>query len=123
MPIVRAAGRGDFSRTIEGCAAGTEGALMVSMGPRRLPANSRKLLVAAIGVAAVSYVGCGAVEDHPTSGNLMASDASFFDDTGNPPSSGNLMAPDGSFVDAADAAVDDAGDAGDAADADADADQ
>lgn len=95
------------------------------MGPRRLPGNSRKLLVAAIGVAAVSYVGCrSSTFDSPTSGNLMfVGDDSGAETGGFPPTSGNLMAPDATVVDAHDGAADDASDdAGDAADA-GDADQ
>ena len=93
------------------------------MAARRLPVNSRKLLVAAIGVAAVSYVGCSNIHDNPTSGNLMST---FPDDsgaeTGQFPTSGNLMAPlDSSVFDAADGSVDDASDAGDASDANDDA--
>ncbi|MEO6418779.1 MAG: hypothetical protein ABIP39_05200 [Polyangiaceae bacterium] len=61
------------------------------MGPRRLPSNSRKLLIASIGIASVSYVvACSDDTSTPTSGNLMAQDASVFDS----PSSGNLMAYD-----------------------------
>ena len=62
------------------------------MGPRRLPSNSRKLLIASIGVASVSYVvACSVTEDIPTSGNLMANlDAAALD----APTSGNLMALD-----------------------------
>lgn len=95
------------------------------MGPRRLPTNSRKLLVAAIGVAAVSYVGCQTSYDAPTSGNLMAYDSGTGPGDGGllPPTSGNLMAPDATVVDASDGAADDASDdAGDASDA-GDADQ
>jgi hypothetical protein len=92
------------------------------MGPRRLPVNSRKLLVAAIGVAAVSYVGCtSALQENPTSGNLMSYPADSGPETGSFPTSGNLMAPDATVVDSGDGgagdAGDDAGDAGDAADA------
>ena len=83
----------------------------------------RKLLVAAIGVATINYVGaCG---NNETSGNLPAPrpmDAS----SELPPTSGNLPAPvypdastDADAADATDAA-DDAADAADAAD-DADA--
>jgi len=75
--------------------------------PRRL--QSRKLLVASLGVAAVSYVGC--VERPQTSGNLMApptQDAGAAPEQGaavavpvpsastppeRPPTSGNLMPP------------------------------
>lgn len=95
------------------------------MGPRRLPSNARKLLVASIGIASVSYVvACSVTEDVPTSGNLMANnqDAAALDsptsgnlmsqDTGaDVPTSGNLMA-----VDAGDDAPTDAPDDADAHD-------
>ena len=97
------------------------------MPSRRLPSNSRKLLVASIGVAAVTYVASSCDTNTPVSGNLMApDDASTYD----VPTSGNLMAPDSAYDDivtsgnlvappdaAADAdASNDAADAGDAAD-------
>jgi hypothetical protein len=93
------------------------------MGPRRLPVNSRKLLVAAVGVAAVSYVACGGItEGTQTSGNLMAYDAGQDLESGGFPTSGNLMAPaDATVVDSGDAGADAAPD--DAGDANVDADQ
>jgi hypothetical protein len=97
------------------------------MKTRRLPLNSRKLLVAAVGVAAVSYVGCNSIDSGRTSGNLMSpepQEAGQFPPGPFPPTSGNLMAPDAQVVDAADDgaeagasdASDDATDAADAAD-------
>ena len=77
--------------------------------------RARKLLVASVGVAAISYVACST----ETSGNLMApydsdagADAGTADGKADaPPTSGNLMPPP-----PADAAAD----ATDASDADAD---
>src|SRR5262249_49722647 len=67
------------------------------MRPHRL--TSRKLLVASVGVAAISYVGCST--NPPASGNLMPPQPP--PDAGespvvtvpseNPPVSGNLMPP------------------------------
>lgn len=72
-----------------------------------MKSKARKLLVASIGIATVSYIGCAdTFGDPPTSGNLPAprcpeecqvadagdaGDAHF--DTGIPPTSGNLPAP------------------------------
>lgn len=76
-----------------------------------MKSKARKLLVASIGIATVSYIGCAGstFSDPPTSGNLPAprcleecqvddsgaggdsGDAHF--DTGIPPTSGNLPAP------------------------------
>ena len=70
---------------------------------------SRKLLVAAIGVATVNYVGC---ETSSSSGNLPApqpSDTSKNVGKTPPPTSGNLPAP---FYDAGEDADADAGDSG-----------
>jgi hypothetical protein len=96
---------------------GTEGARGPRMRPRRLPFNSRKLLVATLGVAAVSYVGC-TLSQSPSSGNLMSLDP---DASGQYPTSGNLMAFDASPADSGEAGLPfpaaDAGDAGDAGDA------
>jgi hypothetical protein len=52
----------------------------------------RKLLVASLGVAALSYVGCG---NGPITGNLIAppGDAATDAATDAPPSVGNLVAP------------------------------
>lgn len=85
------------------------------MGRRRLPLNARKLLVSAVGVAAVSYLGCSeGTKMGPTSGNLML--------VTDPPAQPGPFLTDGSVVDAATDA--DAGDdaATDAADASNDAD-
>lgn len=54
--------------------------------PRQV--HAKKLLVASIGVAAVSYVACNNNTAHSPPGNLMAPAA----DAG-PPTSGNLVAP------------------------------
>lgn len=82
--------------------------------------HRRKLLVASIGIASVSYVvGTACLSDGVTSGNLPGpppGDGSAAD-TGIPPTSGNLPAPPP--PDASDAS--DAGDAGDASDDAADA--
>lgn len=85
------------------------------------PFIPRKLLVAALGVATINYVGvaaCGGISDGndtstypPTSGNLPNP----------PPTSGNLPNPTFDASVKADASGD-AGDAGDAADSDADGD-
>ncbi|HVH45606.1 MAG TPA: hypothetical protein VM925_24800 [Labilithrix sp.] len=85
--------------------------------PRR-----RKLLVASVGIASVSYVVGVACIENSTSGNLPApppSDGSTVD-RGPPPTSGNLPAP----PPAPDAATDasDAGDADAVADGGEDAD-
>ena len=84
----------------------------------------RKLLVAALGVATINYVGvaaCGGATDDdmkrlaPTSGNLPSQPPP--DQYVPPPTSGNLPAPPP--VDAAadaDSGSDDAGDAGDGGD-------
>jgi len=64
------------------------------MPPRIL--KGRKLLVASIGVASVSYVtGCSAFSDpgnSPTSGNLLAPPAQVVDNP-LPPTSGHLVGP------------------------------
>ena len=77
---------------------------------------SRKLLVAAVGVATINYVAV-ACSSPATSGNLVAprdEDASSQPDTAIPPTSGNLAPPpDAGLYDAADAA-----DAADDADTD-----
>lgn len=57
---------------------------------RRL--STKKILVAAIGVASVSYV-IACEENTPSSGNLMAPDASQDASIDVTSSSGNLMAP------------------------------
>ncbi len=80
--------------------------------------RSRKLLVAAIGVATVNLAGL-ACSEQSTSGNLPAPnpvDAAQQDSAQPPPTSGNLVAPPPvdagpDVVDAADAS--DGGDAGD----------
>lgn len=78
--------------------------------------RGRKLLVAAVGVATVSYVvACGSQTE--TSGNLMPPDTGKVDgggETGFDVSSGNLVAPDTgtpdtSAPDAGDAATDTGG--------------
>jgi hypothetical protein len=100
------------------------------MNPRRLPSNARKLLVASVGVASVSYVvACGSESsgnlvgppepdasadvqaDHPTSGNLAPPpdagphlDAG--QDSGWDATSGNLVAPDAGNEDATTDAAD-----------------
>ena len=69
----------------------------------RKPSQSRKLLIASIGVATISYVAaCGGSSDPPTSGNLVSPPAAGAAGTvsggasgaaGFPPTSGNLVAP------------------------------
>jgi len=90
---------------------------------RRL--TTKKLLVAAVGVGAVSYVIACSSEDISTSGNLMAypNDASQDVAEDNFATSGNLMAPPDTGADVhADAPGDAPGDApSDAADAGTDA--
>jgi hypothetical protein len=87
----------------------------------------RKLLVAALGVATINYVGvvaCGGattedtngdgIKDNrpPTSGNLPAPDGSRFDRYVPPPTSGNLPAPPPIDAAADGDASDDGGDGG-----------
>ena len=74
--------------------------------PKR--AHGRKLLIASIGVATVSYLGCTSDSNPPVSGNLMPPDAgqggqnstvsssssvSSSASSGMPPTSGNLVPP------------------------------
>jgi hypothetical protein len=94
------------------------------MKTRRLPSNSRKLLIASVGIASVSYVVACSSGDAPSSGNLMLVDASTLDapTSGNlmggqpqdaaldAPTSGNLMAVDAGDQDASTDASDDAAD-------------